>query len=103
MVLMAWSVTGLAIGQEASFLSMGIGRLSCATWLQSQASEAEGSAWLLGFWTGMNANGDNHKVGLSTDALGVIGEVKLRCQTNPSTPVIAVASGLFTEFDQAGH
>ena len=39
--------------------------------------------WVLGFWTGMNA--DAFKVGSTSDARGIVGEVKLVCQAQPST------------------
>ena len=41
-----------AMAQETRpTLMMGIGRLSCATWLADPYSENEGSAWLLGYWS----------------------------------------------------
>jgi hypothetical protein len=40
--------------QPVSTLLLGIGRQSCAAWMANARSEAEGSAWLLGFWTGAN-------------------------------------------------
>ena len=79
---------------------------SCATWLASSASEAEGSAWLLGFWTGTNYGaalaGQGGQIGVSTDALGIIGEVKRRCLNNPANTLMHEAVGLYLEFERAG-
>lgn len=39
--------------------------------------------WILGFWSGLNA-AKNARVGDSTTASGVVGEVKLYCSGHPS-------------------
>lgn len=85
----------------------GIGRASCATWLSSKDTEFEGSAWILGFWSGSNYSlsfsNQNGDVGATTDAQGIIGEMKKRCQANPSG-ILAVEAGLmFLEFQKEGR
>ena len=63
---------------------LGDGAQSCATWLGDAASENNGRAWIAGFWSGLNFTPGQELVGQSTDGEGIIGEVKLMCQQNPS-------------------
>jgi hypothetical protein len=45
--------------------------------------------WILGFWSGLNA-ARNTSAGNNTDAEGLVGEVKIVCDRNPSQ-TLAVA------------
>ena len=40
-------------------------------------------------------------VGESTDGWGIVGEIKKRCQDDPSTNLMSVASKLYTEMAAA--
>lgn len=86
--------------------TVGIGRVSCATWLKTPASEAEGSAWILGFWTGFNYSAaltaENSSVGAGTDGLGIIGAMKKRCAENPAGSLTTEAARLYIEFRNTG-
>ena len=64
----------------------GIGGMqSCATWLSSPENERDGINWMQGFWSGKNTeNPRNPMVGRNTDTLGLVAEVKLICQAEPS-------------------
>lgn len=68
---------------------------SCAWWFTSPATEAEGFAWVVGFWSGLNFGQSNPDapadVGKSTDGWGIVGEVKKLCRENPSSTPLAEA------------
>lgn len=65
------------------------GQMSCAAWLADAGHRAIGEWWLLGFVSGANFGVPDHRVvGNSTDQFGVIGEVRLICQAEPSTTLI---------------
>jgi hypothetical protein len=84
-------------------LEYGIGANSCAHWLNTSVSEHEGSAWLLGFWTGLNnMNPINHYVGEKSDADAIIGEVKIICQKEPSTVMGDALVRVYLKFERTG-
>ena len=77
------------------------GTQSCAAWLATPQSETEGRWWLAGFWSGRNMqNGDNGRVGSSTDSEGIVGEIKRICQAEPSALLITVAGRVYVEMDR---
>lgn len=90
--------------QTVSTIQMGFGRASCATWLSSPVNEAEGSAWVLGWWSGRNLsnalNDQNGEIGQSTDALGVLGTVKQSCLAQPAVSLSEIVNQLYLEFQQ---
>ncbi|HWA19959.1 MAG TPA: hypothetical protein VG757_13275 [Devosia sp.] len=91
-----------AIPAHAQVMVLGIGRMSCASWLATPSSENEGTIWLFGYWTGVNAAiGD--KVGWTTDALGVVGAIKKRCEDDPADFLANVAGKVFYEFRRDGR
>jgi hypothetical protein len=93
-----------AVAQPMELRVSGLGRASCATWLADKASENEGMAWILGFWTGANAlDPAGGTVGKSTDNLGIIAEVKRRCLEAPSEALVGVVSPMFVQFRDAGR
>ncbi|MFG1377897.1 hypothetical protein [Xanthobacter autotrophicus] len=85
----------------------GIGGRSCASWLANSISEAEGSAWVLGYWTGRNFGAavarKNGTVGATTDPSGVIGEVRKRCVNNPASTLLTEVEHLYFEFNKKGR
>jgi len=77
------------------------GTQSCAAWLATPESEAEGIWWIAGFWSGRNMqNGPNGRVGSSSDSEGIIGEIKRVCQAEPSLLLINVAGRVYVEMDR---
>ena len=77
------------------------GTQSCAAWLATAESEAEGRWWLVGFWSGRNMqNGTNGRVGASTDSEGVIGEIRRVCQAEPSLLLINAAGRVYVAMDK---
>ena len=57
---------------------------SCASWSRDRS---QGSIWILGYWSGRNVEGQKG-VGLTTDADGILDEVRLICKAEPSRPMI---------------
>jgi len=78
------------------------GQQSCATWLSNEAQKAAGSWWVWGYWSGLNVQ-SNGAVGRSTDANGVIGEVKLYCENAPSTSLINATTQVYLRFKAQGR
>jgi len=77
----------------------GIGGNSCVSWLSSHGKETEGDIWVLGYWSGRNdANTANHKVGATTGADGIIGEVKKVCKDNPSLALFHAVGRVWFDF-----
>jgi len=77
-----------------SFRIYGIGNDSCASWLSSRPTLEEGTAWIMGFWSGLNAfDTRNHLVGVTTDGPAIVAETKLVCEKEPST-ILKEATGL---------
>jgi hypothetical protein len=77
----------------------GIGGNSCASWLSSHGNETEGDIWVLGYWSGRNdANAANHKVGATTGADGIIGEVKKVCKDKPSLTLFHAVGRVWFDF-----
>lgn len=53
-------------------------------------------AWILGAWSGMNIREPlRNRVGHSTDAMGIIGEVRVACSAEPSRPIGAIVTQLW--------
>ncbi len=111
-VFAASFVAGRAMAQSSvpgGFYAYGYGGgISCATWLSSPSSEQTGREWLLGYWTGMNAaaaRGGSHNggVGESTDVNGIVGEVRLVCEQEPSRSLIAATQDVFLRFRREGR
>lgn len=80
-----------AVAQEANVWVVGIGGMSCAVWISDPRAEAEGNAWILGYWSGVNMANDS-SVGNSTDGLGIIERVKAECRANPALRVLSATS-----------
>ena len=58
----------------------------------------------MGYWSGVNAmHQSNHEVGTTTDAQGIVGEVKLICQSQPSTSLAGSAILAYAKLDKAGR
>jgi hypothetical protein len=57
--------------------------ISCASAFIEPFSNSRPSAWVLGFWTGLNVNG-GATVGAKTDTAGMLAEIQLDCSKHPS-------------------
>lgn len=100
-VLIAVFAMGAAEPAQASSYIWG-GEQSCATWLSTDAQRAAGNWWIWGYWSGLNVQ-SNGTVGHSTDANGVIGEVKLYCESAPSTNLINATTQVYLRFKAQGR
>lgn len=82
-------IPSTAFAQEkVPVLLSGIGRLSCAHWQSTLTRQAEGSAWLLGFWTALNfVAGEDGRPQSDFDSAAVISEVSKTCVERPSKPL----------------
>ena len=91
--------------QTTQFETWGSGNESCATWLATPLSEINAEDWIFGFWSGENLgislNGSIGNVGHTTDALGIIGEVKKVCTNTPSMSLATAVSKVFFDFSKA--
>lgn len=99
----AVSFCGAVSAEEPSLFIHGIGSVSCATWLSTPDQEREGTAWLLGFWTGMNYGTDDLTVGQETDTLGIVAAVKDSCRSDPSELLAIHTMVVFDKFRALGR
>jgi hypothetical protein len=99
LVLLLWgSVTARAQPQQLTqpTVAFGIGRLSCASWLNNPAEYADGAGWILGYWTGLNVyNPDSHTVGRLTNGTNILTEVELLCRRRPAVTIIEVEAEVY--------
>jgi redox-regulated HSP33 family molecular chaperone len=59
---------------------MGIGSMSCAHWRSTQAHQLEGTAWIYGFWTGLNyVAAASDQAQAKIDMVAIVVEVKKTC------------------------
>lgn len=79
----------------ASVSMFGVGGESCATALPVER-RLETSAWIFGFWSALNSS-HGARVGHSTDGDGVMAEIVLRCQKEPSLPLFHVVRQTYAE------
>lgn len=79
---------------------LGIGRSSCAAWTPIRENEA--LAYIYGYWSAINEArneaGINGTIGSETDTQGIVGEVRLRCQQNPSMPFRTAILDTYAKF-----
>ena len=93
-----------AYSQGVTMTTFGVGNSSCATWLSTPIKEYEGKAWIYGAWSGMNfKNQSNHVVGDSTDAEGIVGEVKAMCFKEPSLPLRSATYQTYVRLERANR
>ena len=71
----------LAFAQDMVLFFGGV--QSCTVWQSSPRNQLAGQTWILGFFSGHNY-AKAHKVGQSTNASGIIGEVKKICTAQPT-------------------
>ena len=84
------------------FWAVGLFNLSCASWLSAPADHTD-TFWILGFWSGLNYSHDAHAmVGQSTDAAGVISEIRKACVEEPSLSVATATASVYGRFRKDG-
>src|SRR4051794_13678387 len=92
-VLMLFALTTLAPGQ-----GLGIGRESCAHWQSSPARQAEGAAWILGYWNGFDVMEQvAQSVGHDVGEHGRIAAVKKTCDANAAMSLSEATSRTYWE------
>jgi hypothetical protein len=79
--------SAIAADDGTSVLTFGAGITSCATWLTDKKTDTDIHGWVLGYWSGLNRLNTRHQVGKSTDAKGVVAEVKKVCTASPTTEI----------------
>ena len=83
LVILAGSVTPGAAPVEVMTAGFGA-QSSCASWSKDRS---QGSIWILGYWSGRNVEGQR-SVGGTSDADGILEEVRLICKAAPSRAMI---------------
>ena len=71
----------LAFAQDTVLFYGGV--QSCAVWQSSPRNQLAGQTWILGFFSGHNY-AQAQRVGQSTNASGIIAEVKKICTAQPT-------------------
>ncbi len=71
----AWTVPMETAGTKTA--------VNCATAFSSQATEEAVASWVNGYWSGLNV-GLGLSVGSTTDANGIMREIKLDCEKTPN-------------------
>ncbi|MBX9711135.1 MAG: hypothetical protein K2X60_08880 [Xanthobacteraceae bacterium] len=85
-----------ATAAEVTISMTGIGRMSCAHWQSSQQLHAEGTAWIHGFWTGLNYVAvASEQSQADLDATTIVSEVDKTCAQKPSQ---VLASAVWSTF-----
>ena len=87
--------------QNGPFTSIGGGD-SCGRWIANPSMDSSVKAWIMGFFSGRNSGSDAN-VGASTDADGIVGEVKLACQNEPSISVSTATWRTYERFRREGR
>jgi hypothetical protein len=96
-------LTGLGTAgakEPAEVMTAGFGaQSSCASW---SSDDSQGSIWLLGYWSGRNVEGQK-AVGSTTDADGILEEVRAICKAEPSRPMIDAVAKVYKRFLDEGR
>lgn len=99
--MIALALAGALLSQQGTWL--GFGQMSCATWnSRTSSSDAEGRAYILGWWTGRNS-GLGLSVGETTDGNGIIEEVRLVCRAQPSRHIAEATFEVWEKMRVAGR
>lgn len=98
-------LTGIAVaavlGQAAMIWG---GDMSCARWQSSHDYREAGRFWILGFWSGLNMDVESTgRVGVTTDADGLVAEVRLECAARPSMAIATATTQVYRRFQAEGR
>lgn len=100
----AAAVVAAAPPDDGLTYRVGAGIYSCGSWLSTPARVQEGEVWIMGYWSGLNrANPQGRTVGRSTDADGLIGEVRKVCEEQPSMKLIDAATQAYVKLQAVGR
>ena len=90
-VLIAAFVISAPVGRisaqdgKVSVDMVGIGSMSCAHWRSTREHLSEGTAWIYGFWTGLNyVAAASDQAQAKTDAAAIVIEVEKTCAQQTS-------------------
>jgi hypothetical protein len=86
---------------KVSVQMTGIGGMSCAHWQSTQARRSEGTAWIYGFWTGLNyvaAASDQTQSKIDTTA--IVTEVVKTCAQRPSQALASAVWNTYLALDK---
>lgn len=87
LLALALNLPGSAFALQTTFTPTLKGnRVVCAD-LTAGETDVVLKMWIMGFWSGLNI-AENARVGDSTEANGVVGEVRLYCSLNPSASLL---------------
>jgi len=83
----------------------GLGRLSCAKWVNNRLTENEAVGWILGYWTGLNTFNSDPLVGHLTDGQNIVAEVRRACWQHPSQRILDVEFEIYKRIwaQEVGH
>ena len=71
---------------------VGIGSMSCAHWRSTREHLSEGTAWIYGFWTGLNyVAAASDQAQAKTDAAAIVIEVEKTCAQQTSQTLASAA------------
>jgi hypothetical protein len=91
----------LAEDTKVSVQMTGIGGMSCAHWQSTQARRSEGTAWIYGFWTGLNyvaAASEQKQSKIGTTA--IVAEVAKTCAQRPSEALATAVWNTYLALDK---
>lgn len=97
LVVLAGAVTPAA---PVEVMTAGFGaQSSCASWSKDRS---QGSIWILGYWSGRNVEAQK-SVGGTSDADGILEEVRLLCKAKPSRAMIDAVDEVYTRLLDDGR
>jgi hypothetical protein len=74
----------------------GVGALTCAHWRSTAASRAEGTVWILGFWSGLNyVAAASDQAQATSNEKDIIAEVLRVCASDPPQALASAAWGAY--------
>jgi hypothetical protein len=73
---------------------VGAGQMSCGDWIAHSPNHKDMATWVLGYWSGLNT-ALTRKVGYTTDANGILGEVNKECAAHPSERLFLAVDAVY--------
>jgi hypothetical protein len=91
-----------ASAQTTVALTWGVGNETCAAAEQPyRMTELQG--WVMGYFSAANVIIPNHRVGLGTDHLGIMAEIKLECDANSSETFNNATGKIYEKLRREGN
>ncbi|HSR06173.1 MAG TPA: hypothetical protein VLM42_03405 [Bryobacteraceae bacterium] len=89
----------LAEETKVSVQMTGIGGMSCAHWQSTRARRAEGTAWIYGFWTGLNyVAAASEQAQSKIETAAIVAEVEKTCAGQPTQVLAGAAWATYLDF-----